>query len=221
MKLPTLLIIFFLPIHLLLSQKLNSMQTDFPEGIYTTMQDFINRKPNYNFEITKKGTHSLNNELVDDNEQFCFFFEKSKDSKIRKAFAIVYHQELYFKLGSIMKYSEKGDGTEYNPLENMFTKVLFEGDHYIYIYIYTEAVFGNVWTKTAFDNGLPISGSKTYKLNNLKGVVWDVKNKKFNIFKDCIDYNAFIKEKAPEYEQNCDKDVPNIDAVRESMLKII
>ena len=92
---------------------------------------------------------------------------------------------------------------------------------YIYIYIYTEAVFGNVWTKTAFDNGLPISGSKTYKLNNLKGVVWDVKNKKFNIFKDCIDYNAFIKEKAPEYEQNCDKDVPNIDAVRESMLKII
>lgn len=107
MKLPTLLIIFFPPIYLLLSQKLNSMQTDFPEGIYTTMQDFINRKPNYNFEITKKGTHSLNNELVDDNEQFCFFFEKSKDSKIRKAFAIVYHRELYFKLGSIMKYSEK------------------------------------------------------------------------------------------------------------------
>lgn len=211
------LFIMLISVDFLTAQEFNQGKTSYPEGIYITKEDFIAKKPNSNFELIKKGIYDLNNIVVDDNEHACFLFEKSKDAKIRKAYAIVYHGSLYFKVGSIMKYCKKGDSSEYFPLENVFVKVIFEGQNYIY----TEAVFANVWTKSAAMNGIPISNSKYYKLNNLKGVVWDLKNQEFDIFKDCADYDSFIKDKSPTEEQNCGKDIPNIELVRTAIQKVI
>lgn len=211
------LFIMLISVDFLTAQEFNQEKSSYPEGIYITKEDFIAKKPNSNFELVKKGIYDLNNIVVDDNEHACFFFEKSKDSKIRKAFAIVYHNNLYIKVGSIMKFCKKGDGSEYFPLENVFVKVVLEGQNYIY----TEAVFANIWTKSAFTNGVPISISRLYRLDNLKGVVWDLKTQEFDIFKDCIDYNSFIKEKSPSDEQNCTKDIPNIELVRDAMQKAI
>lgn len=211
------LFIMFISVDSLTAQEFNQGKTSYPEGIYITKEDFIAKKPNSNFELIKKGIYDLNNTIVDENEHACFFFEKSKDSKIRKAFAIVYHGSLYFKVGSIMKYCKKGDRSEYFPLENVFVKVVLEGQNYIY----TEAVFSNVWTKSAFTSGVPISESNFFKLNRRKGLVWDLKTQEFDIFKDCADYDSFIKDKSPTDEQNCGKDIPNIELVRTAIQKVI
>ncbi|MGV8915661.1 MAG: hypothetical protein ACOH1X_09475 [Kaistella sp.] len=43
----------------------------------------------------------------------------------------------------------------------------------------------------------PAGGAMASSLNQSKGVVWDVKNNEFNIFKNCEDYNSFILDKMP------------------------
>ena len=53
-----------------------------------------------------------------------------------------------------------------------------------------------------------------------KGIVWDFKNKEFNIFKNCKDYNKFIKEKSPNDIQKCKNNYPNMFEVRKTIDKL-
>ena len=57
-------------------------------------------------------------------------------------------------------------------------------------------------------------------MHNMKGIVWDVKNKEFNIFKNCKDYNEFIKAIYPEGVQSCEQHQPDITRIREVIEKI-
>mgnify|MGYP000439297352 CR=1 FL=1 len=53
-----------------------------------------------------------------------------------------------------------------------------------------------------------------------KGIVWDFENEEFNIFKNCKDYNEFIKDESPDDIQKCEKRQPNMFAVRKAINKI-
>ena len=53
-----------------------------------------------------------------------------------------------------------------------------------------------------------------------KGIVWDIKNQEFNIFKNCKDYNDFIKDKYPEGVQQCENQQPDMLLVRKAIEKI-
>ncbi len=68
-------------------------------------------------------------------------------------------------------------------------KVIIEDENYFY----TEVMLANIWAKGFAYNTGAAGGAIVSTLNEGKSVVWDIKNQEFNIFKNCEDYNDFIK----------------------------
>ncbi|MFT3918561.1 hypothetical protein [Cloacibacterium sp.] len=180
----------------------NLYRPNYPEGIYSTKEEFINKKPSSNKKITKRGLIGWEKPIINNDERVCFFFDE-KESKIKNVFAIVYDGILYFNIQNILKHRNKTDRAQDSDNPNSFARVFIGGEKYLY----TEINIGNVWEK-AFAYGAiggAAGGSLAQMANHYKGVVWDYKNLEFNIFKNCLDYNDFIKDKSPSDIQKCDK----------------
>lgn len=188
---------------------------DYPEGIYATKEEFINKKPSQKKDLTKKGLYGFDKPIAGDEESTCFFFDQN-DSKLKNVFAVVYHGGLYFNIKAILNNRSKNDRAQDSDNPNSFVRVVTGGNNYLY----TEANLANVWAKgLAYNAG--VSGSVLAgTLNVGKGVVWDYKNQEFNIFKNCKDYNEFIKEKSPEDLQKCPNQQADILLVRKAIDKI-
>lgn len=186
----------------------NLYHTSLPEGIYKTKEDFIKQTPNKNIKITPRGLVGFTKPIIEDGALYCFFFDEN-ESKINDCFAIVYKDFLYFRMGDVLKNKNKNDRAQDSDNPNAFSRVIIGGDNYLY----TEAPLGNTWEKAFYVN----YGVSTNLANYNKGIVWDFKNKEFNIFKNCDDYNEFIKDKLPNQIQKCPEKQPNNFKVREAI----
>ncbi len=178
---------------------------------------FVNKTPSDNKNLYKKGLYGLEKPMLEDEEQICFFFD-DKNSKLKNVFAVVHNGILYFNVKSILSNRNKNDGAQDSDNPNSFTRVLLGGDNYQY----AEINIGNVWEKGfAYGAVGGATGSSLANLaNSYKGIVWDYANNEFNIFKNCKDYNDFIKDKSPNDIQTCvNKQTDNVK-IRIAMLKI-
>lgn len=206
----------------------NLYRPSYEEGIYVTKQDFINKVPTQKKSLTKKGLQGFEKPVVDDEENICFFFDEN-DSKLKNVFAVVYNGILYFNVKAILNNRNKNDNAQDSDNPNSFARVSMGGDNYQY----TEINIGNVWAKgLASQSGVVAvigSSKSTYPtnsydsmqaMNSYKGVVWDYANKEFNIFKNCKDYNDFIKDRSPADIQECKQQQPDKQKVRLAMEKI-
>ncbi len=190
----------------------------YPNGIYKTKEDFVNRKISSTYEVVPKGLIGFEklvlNEIVDN----CFFYYVSSDEKVKNVFAISYKGHLYFQIYSILENRNKTDRAQTNDFPNSFVRVISGGQNYYYL----EADLANAWAQGIAYGG--VGGASGAALANSmlrgKGIVWDIKNKEFNTFKNCQDYNDFIKDKYPEGVQECKKQQPNIVEVRKAIEKI-
>ncbi|WP_290820133.1 hypothetical protein [Flavobacterium sp.] len=54
-------------------------------------------------------------------------------------------------------------------------------------------------------------------MSHTKGIIWDFKNKEFNIFKNCKDYNRFIEKIHTESIQKCENQQPDITEIRKTI----
>lgn len=169
----------------------SSFKPDYPEGIYATMNDFINKKPSEIIALTPRG-FTLKREIFTDVPNDCFFYYTAEDKKVKNTFAICYKGELYFQIYTILENRNKKDNNQEAEFSNAFVKVRNGGTHYFYM----EAELGNKW-------GNALGGGGPESTNVAKGVVWDFKNKEFNIFKNCKDYNEFMQSVYPGGVQNC------------------
>lgn len=195
----------------------NLYRPNYPEGIYATKEDFINKKPSSHVTITKRGLIGLEKPIVNNEEMTCFFFDTS-ESKIKNVFAVVHKGILYFNLKSILKNRNQTDRSQDSDNPNSFSRVFMGGENYLY----TEINIGNVWEK-AFSYGAvggAAGGALAQMANHNKGVVWDFKNSEFNIFKNCEDYNDFIKDKSSKDIQKCENSQPDNYLVRTAIEKI-
>ena len=103
---------FILPLFFLVSNLVNSQETankfirkgDFPEGIYMTIEDVLNKKPSSTEEVYLKTTDR--NDTVNLPEK-AFFYFKQKNKKIIYPLAISYQGEMYFQ--TYRKYTNKKD----------------------------------------------------------------------------------------------------------------
>ena len=188
-------------------------KTGHPNGIYFTKADFINKVPNSNAEIVPKELVGWEKEELTGLPDECFFYLVSEDKRIKNVFAICYSGQLYFQTQAILDNRNKTDRAQTNHFTNGFTKVKIAGENYYY----TEVSLANKWAQSFAYTGGAAGGILASTLNDLKGIVWDVKNKEFNIFKNCKDYNAFIKELYPESVQECKNRQPDIYKVREAI----
>lgn len=201
----------------------NFYKPDYPEGVYYTKEDFINKKVT-NINLTKRSLIGFEKKVVDDNEQNCFFYDSS-NIKLKNVFAVVYHGLLYFSIKNILQNRNKTDRAQESDFPNSFTQVLMGGNNYLYV----ETELANAWAKgLAYGlagqggaiGGAGIAMSSSTFLNNGKGIVWDFKNLEFNIFKNCEDYNDFIKDKSPSDVQKCENNQPDNFKVRAAISKI-
>lgn len=187
-------------------------------GIYITKEDFIKERISSTDEVVAKGMYGFEKPVLTKIEDNCFFYYKATDEKVKNVFAICYKGHLYFQISAILENRNKTDRAQTNDFPNSFTRVLSGGQNYYYL----EASLANQWAQGFAYGGVggATGGVLANSMVNGKGVVWDIKNQEFNIFKNCIDYNEFIKDKYPDGVQTCEKQQADILKIREAIEKI-
>ncbi|UKB80320.1 hypothetical protein [Chryseobacterium sp. MEBOG07] len=154
---------------------------DFPEGIYMTLEDVLNKKPSSTEELyfkTCKKCDSL------DLPEKAFFYFKQKNKRVRVPLAVSHKGEMYFQ--TYRKYTNKKDNG-YDPDQySRFCRVLNYGR-----FIYFEENMKGLWSKAFLGALSPL----TYSINGkTKGIVLDLENKEFNILQNCDDLNDFLSD---------------------------
>lgn len=152
---------------------------DFPEGIYMTLEDVLNKKPFSTTEVYFKTTYP--NDSINLPEK-AFFYYKFSDDRIIYPLAISYKGEMYFQ--TYNKYTNKKD-RGYDPDQtSRYCKVSNYGR-----FIYFEENMRGIWSKALLVNLNPA----TYSIKGkIKGIVLDLENKELNMLRDCEDLNNFL-----------------------------
>lgn len=194
---------FLLIANIIIAQK-TEYQTirkgDFPEGVYMTLEDVLNKKPSSTDEIYFETSEKYDDVNLPEK---AFFYFKKNGKKIKFPLAVSHKGEMYFQ--TYRKYTNKKD-KGYDPdAYSRFCKVTIYGR-----FIYFEESMRGMFSKFALGAISPV----TYSINgNIKGIVLDLENREFNILRDCEDLNNFLKEKnIPEFE--CKSDIYTIGDLR-------
>ncbi|TDS13900.1 hypothetical protein [Sphingobacterium paludis] len=190
------------------------METNFPEGIYLTKEDFLKKVPNNNDELVMK-TIAMKPKIINDSiPDHCLFYYKDSDKKVKKIFAISHKGDLYFQALSVLTNCNKKDKTETTHALRSFCRVLIGGSNYLY----AELDLANSW-KQGLGYGLGGAAGGVIAANAIKGkgLVWDFKKEQFNIFRHCKDYNEFMTDVYPDGVQQCQDKQPDMDQVRATM----
>lgn len=185
----------------------------YPEGIYISKKDFINKNVSSSKAVEMIGFDRKRADSIIHNP---YFYYSENNKKVYNVFAISYRGHLYFQIRAILKNRNKNDRAQSTYFPNTFVRVIIGGENYFY----TEVDLVNQWAHGAVSN-LGVAGAII--ANDLikgKGVVWDFENEEFNIFKSCKDYNEFIEVILPDDVQECEKHQPNMWKVRETIEKI-
>jgi hypothetical protein len=194
----------------------------YSNGLYKTKEDFISKQP---LEVSQLLIKKI--ELINDTDSIirrCYFIDKETNKRIKKTFAVVYNGDVYFSNWAILKYKNKDDKS-LSPASSMnaFVLVTIFGEKYLY----AEAGLVNHW-QVGISSGVAggvggIVGSELGKAVDKSypsttqfgtGIVWDIKNKEFNIFRNCPDFNEFIEIYSIE-KIDCKNGVFDLNRVRE------
>lgn len=188
----------------------------YPEGVYYTKEDFIHQRADNSKAIQMR---DFDQQILKEAIHNPFFYFSESNKKVKNVFAISYKGHLFFQVKAILKNRNKTDRAQENKNPNSFVRVIIGGENYFY----TEVNLANQWAQGAYYGGIggAVGGALANDLIKGKGVVWDFKNKEFNIFKSCKDYNEFIFEAALFDDiQDCKNHQPDIFEVREAIEKI-
>jgi hypothetical protein len=190
----------------------------YPEGVYYSKDDFINKKVSNLGKLIPKGLVGFEKPKLNTIVHNCFFYIESSDEKLTNVFAVSFQGHLYFQINAILSNRNKKDRAQSNDFPNSFVRVIIGGNNYFY----TEANLANAWAQGLAYGGVggAVGGSLANTFIYGKGVVWDFKNLEFNIFKNCEDYNDFITSVYPEGVQVCVNQQANYLKIREIIKKI-
>ncbi len=188
----------------------------YPDGVYATKEDFLAKKPSHTGNLIPKAVVG-GEYLYDTIADHCFFMTGG-DKKLRKMFAVSYKGHLYFRIGAILDNRNKTDRSQGSDFPQSFVRAIMGGDNYYY----AEANLANIWEQGLAYGG--VGGAAGYYMaqsaKHKKGIVWDIKNKEFNIFKNCKDYNAFIQSILPDAVQTCEERQPELNEIRKAIYKV-
>lgn len=193
-------------------------KSDYPEGIYKTKKDFQERTPmplgDLYFCAGNSDRYRPTNVLGHEMK----FFTKSDTTKIKNVFALCINQQLYFPIKTIRNNRNKTDRAQVGAEDHIMVRVIMGGTKYLY----TEANLVNAWAQGAmYGSGSVAAAVVAGDMYRGKGIVWDYTNQEFNIFKNCEDYNDFMKVRLPSGMQKCKKHQPDMAKVRESIAQLL
>lgn len=191
---------------------------DFPEGLYYSYEDFVNKKvrPSVRLERhTFRGNKVIDKDIIEDH---VFFYRVKDTSKVEDVFAISFQGNLYFKQRGMTKNAKKGDRDESGSNANLYHRVLKDGN-----FFYMEGMFGNAWVKGLAYGGGVVGGAVAASENRLTGVIYDFSTNEFDFFRNCKDFNVFLKSKNfPELDCKTNRDIERgTQKIREIIDQII
>jgi hypothetical protein len=182
----------------------------YPEGIYNTKEDFVNKKPSSNPNLIFTELYGFDKKVVNSGDKDICYIKTIDDRKLKNVFAVSKDGFLYFNIKAILKNIEKGkgDGSQDSDNPNAYSLAMMGGENFLY----TEVPLGNVWGK-ALAAGVAggiggATGSIVVSTSGIhsdayKGVVFDLGKQNFDIFKNCEDFNKFLSQSAPDKVINC------------------
>ncbi|MCE7055137.1 hypothetical protein LZF95_10660 [Algoriphagus sp. AGSA1] len=195
-------------------------ESNYPEGIYKSKEDFLKKKPS---SIAKIYPEGINREEIKEDNQLIrdiFFFDVTTGKKLKKVFAVSYQGNLYFQYGSIVAGKNRNkkdkDQTVNMLLSSAFAQVLLSGERYLY----TELEIQSGWEQGLYSNMGLVGAAAMSNMGKIKGVVWDCRNSEFNIFRHCKDLNDFLTSHAASYSIACTDKKYDLGQLRLTMLEL-
>jgi hypothetical protein len=179
MKKSVFLLFLFLS-NIIFSQEIKcSKKGDFPDGIYMTLEDVLNKKPSSTEELIYKS--AVPADTTKFSEKAYFYFKKN-NKRVLSPLGVSFKGELYFQ--TYNKYTNKKD-KGYDPdAYSRFCKVTSYGR-----FLYFEEDMMGIWARGLLANMAYSRGN-----GKTRGMVIDFEMKEINIFRDCEDVNVFLKE---------------------------
>ena len=199
------------------TENVELLNSNYPEGVYLSYEDFLDKKAiNYGPFMVRKpmaGFKELEKSMEADQ---VFFFNSKNNTKITNAFAISYNGSVYFQQRQIHKLASKEDRNQEGDNPNSYHRVKKDGK-----FLYLEVSFANAWSKGfAYGVGGAVAGAYAGTLNKLKGVVFDISAKEFNLIRDCNDLN-FLLAKYNKEILSCEEKKIDILKTREIIDMVI
>jgi hypothetical protein len=198
------------------TQKDTLSYPNYPEGVYLNKSDFVDKAPSLFHEVYPVSLFGKEKLPEVSKVHQCYFFDKKTSQKVKNFFAISYNGSLYFQIKAMLKNRNKYDRAQSSSYPNSFVRVILGGENYLY----TEAELVNKWAAGTAANFGAVGGAIHQDLIKGKGIVWDFKNREFNIFKSCKDYNEFIRDKLATSVQNCEQQRLDMLEVRKAISSI-
>lgn len=156
-------------------------QVVYPKGIYTTYEDFARRKPSdVATKITLKSSANQDNVVR--------VFKKGTTKRLKRNFAVSDGQNLYVRIKQVRKKFSSKDRGQMKDDGNYCIKVEQLGPKYLYF----EDYFAS---GASLFLGGAIAGSASRRL---KGMVYDLKSLKFDLFRNAKDFKQFVQKNHPE-----------------------
>lgn len=183
----------------------------YPVKVYRTMDDF--EKGSFIDTVAYRRNESLPKKLNYKDTIVNNVIFKTKDHrKFQNSFAVECQGELYFQIRFILKNRMKGDKVRtVNGQHITYVRVDKKGDNYYYL----ESDTANTWN-LALANNLGVVGAAIHpSLYNLTGIVYLSDIKKFDVIRNCEDFNQFvIMYLTNKYPTNCIDNTFSIKTVR-------
>lgn len=190
--------------------------SEYPEGLYITLDDLYNKTPSSNKKI--KRVHSwMDTKEIADSVQVnqCYFYDFENDSKIpgREYIAIVHKRELYFSSKGMLNNSFKNDSRVFfKEYPNIYLRAIKVGD-FLYLEKNRSSESYNPGTMNGVVGyGLGALLTKDSNLDLLP-VLYDSKKREFAIFHKCKFFNKFlINSGFNQYQVNCNDENDNFSS---------
>ena len=183
---------------------------NYPEGVYLTYESFLDKTPSNTKRVEARDLFKPKKRIRDAMIDNCYFYYRRSKKRVKDAFAISYEGSLYFHVKSMQKLMEKKDRKQKIDHKDSFVRVVDQG-RYLYLEAYTRKGGG-----IGFGiGGGPVSvatggGSR----EELRGVIYNFEEGKFDLFRDCKDFNQFLRLGHSMEEFECEKKQLPIDIVR-------
>ncbi|WP_166925196.1 hypothetical protein [Flavobacterium poyangense] len=206
------------------SSELNTSGTsylvkDYPQGVYPTLDDLLQKKGiNMGDAIERKLVFGRKSNAIpkDVVANQVYFYFKRDSVMVNKYDAISYNGNLYIQQRLIKKLAAKKDKNQEGNDLNSYHRVINDGKFW-----YFEGPYANMWSKAfAYGAGGAVGGAIGSNLGSLKGIVFSLEKKEFNLIRDCEGLNLIIEEYKGTKIECKDKEV-SILVVRENIDKII
>ena len=208
----------------------------YPDGVYVTKDDFVSKnveskafemKPNLYADLFEQSADLVN-----------FYDTKGKfpEFQQRDYFAIVRNGDVYFNVKEIKKIAKDKKILLAKEIPNFaYVRVKAGSNHHLYMelpksqqnngYLMMFGIAGAIASTVLDTKDVPEGYSEnyislvkegiiTFNTNDYKGIIFDTKNKEFEILSKCSDLNSYVTKYNSEFNLDCKADY-SIDKQRE------